>query len=354
MDIGLRRIVGDKTAFLNATRDFIVGGHLLALSEHKLGIEILEDVTVDEELMRALRELAAHGHTIVLDDFVYHDSLRPLVEVAHIVKIDILDQQQDVIREHVRALREYNVKLLAEKIETPEELEFCRQLGFDYYQGFFFCKPNTIRGQRIPASRSGVMKMLSTLQAPIEGTGNFEAAIRPDLALSYQLLHLVNTVHYGLSRRVESIRDALVVVGADAMRNWASLILMSRIAGKPQELMVTALVRARMCELLAVRLNRRDRDSFFSIGLLSVLDALFDRPMGELLKSMPVADEVRLALTGKDGLQGHVLDCVLAWERGEWEKVRHSILRAQEPLGEVYVEAVDWADAVSAELAAAG
>jgi EAL and modified HD-GYP domain-containing signal transduction protein len=276
------------------------------------------------------------------------------VEVAHIVKIDILDQERDVVREHVRLLRKHGVKLLAEKIETPEEFEFCRELEFDFFQGFFFCKPNTIRGQRAPASRSGVMKMLSALQAPIEGTGNFEAAIRPDLSLSYQLLHLVNKVHYGLPRRVESIRDALVMVGSDAMRNWASLILMSRIAGKPQELMVTALVRARMCELLAMRLGRRDRDSFFSVGLLSVLDAMFDQPMGRVLKTMPVADEIRLALERQEGLSGHVLSCVQAYERGEWERVRHSILRQQEPLGEVYVEAVDWADEVSAELAAAG
>lgn len=349
MDIGLRHIVGDKPAFINVTRDFVVGGHLMALAGHPLGLEVLEDTPVDDALIHALGELRRRGHLILLDDFVYHERLMPLVELADIVKLDVLALDDADLEAHVAQLRRYPLKLLAEKVETPQRYAQCRALDFDYYQGFFFCRPNVIRGERIATGRMAVMRLLAAVLDPASELSDLARIITTDVGISYRLLKLVNAAGHGLARHVESIKDALVMLGLEAIRNWVSLIALGRVEGKPDELMVTALVRARMCARLADRMGRRDCEAFFSAGLLSVLDALLDRPMEELLAELPLSDEIQAALREGAGPMGEALRCVLAYERGEWESLRCTGLE-KSALPAAYLEALEWADEVAAQL----
>lgn len=350
LEIGLQRIVGSAQVFFNVTREFLLGDYPLPPTEGRIALEILEDQVVDDLLLEAVRDLARRNYTIVLDDFVYHESLRPLVEIADIVKIDILALGLDAVREHVDILRRYNVKLLAEKVETTEEFKFCEDLGFDYYQGFFFCKPNVVRGKRTPVSQLAITQLLAKLQNPAVEFEELEEIISRDASLSYKVLRLINSAYYNLPRKVETIHQALVMLGLRTIRNWVSVIIMSRVENKPRELLVTALVRARMCELMAEALRRTDAETFFMVGLFSILDALLDQPMEAVIKMLPLADDVNLALLRHEGDSGRMLACVLAYERGDWEGASCPGL-AHRTVMDAYLDAVEWSNEVSGQLA---
>lgn len=351
MSIGLDNIVGEKMAFINLTRSFVLGKYLLPLPHTRIGLEILEDIEVDTPLIESVRTLAAQGYIIVLDDFVYHDKLRALVDMADIIKIDILALGRERSREHVSLLRDYHTKLLAEKVETQEDFDFCKELHFDYFQGYFFCQPKVIKGQRIPTNRLATLQLLSKLQNPDTDVQELETLISQDVSMSYKLLRCINSSFYSLPRTVESIRQALIILGNQWLKTWASFILLSSIDDKPHELLQTALVRAKMCELLAAETRKDNKETFFTVGLFSVLDALMDRPMDEVLNALPVSDDIRSALLHCEGPLGRTLYCVLMYERGAWDNIGNCGT-SRERITQAYLEALSWATHLDKELKA--
>jgi EAL and modified HD-GYP domain-containing signal transduction protein len=347
-EIGLDKIVEGKMAFINLTRSFVLGDYSLPLSKAGLGLEILENINIDQPVIEAVQRLAAQGYTIVLDDFIYHESLRPLVEIADIIKIDVLALPDSEVQRHVEILRKHKVKLLAEKVETHEAFEFCNHLGFDYFQGFFFCQPHIVKGQRIPPNRLVTLRLLAKLQDPVTSIRELETLISQDVALSYKLLRSLNSAFYNLPRKIESIHQALVMLGNQWLKIWASMLLLSSIHNKPQELMQMAMVRAKMCELLATAKRLSAKEIFFTTGLFSVLDALMDQPMEDVLNALPLTQEVNDALLRHEGTLGGVLQCVLNYERGNWDAVQRMGLQQGE-ITQAYLEAIAWANQVSKE-----
>lgn len=349
LDIGLNQIVGHHPAFINMTRNFLVGTSPLPLPPERVVLEILEDIDIDPELVAAISALAASGYRIALDDFVYHDTLRPLVEVADIIKIDLMALDRTGLKEHVSILQNNDAILLAEKVETQEDYEFCRELGFDLFQGFFFCRPNVIKGQRIPANRLATLQLLSALQQPDSEVKELEKIISQDVSLSYRLLRLINSAFYSPARPIESIRQAVVYLGSSAIKNWATLLSLAKIENKPDELITTALVRAKMCELFAQEVAQKNQDSFFTVGLFSTLDAMIDAPMDEIISSLPLAEEITAALLRHEGSAGQALACVLAYEHGDWEQVEFEGLDSDK-IQNIYLQAVTWADELTSAI----
>lgn len=347
-EIGLDKIVEDKMAFINLTRSFVLGDYSLPLSKAGLGLEILENITIDQPVIEAVQRLSSQGYTIVLDDFVYHESLRPLVELADIIKIDVQTLPDSEVQRHVEILRKHTVKLLAEKVETHEVFEFCNRLGFDYFQGFFFCQPHIIKGQRIPPNRLVTLRLLAKLQDPVTSIRELETLISQDVSMSYKLLRSLNSAFYSLPRKIESIHQALVMLGNQWLKTWASLLLLSSIHDKPQELMQMAMVRAKMCELLATAKRLSPKEIFFTAGLFSVLDALMDQSMEDVLNALPLSQEINDALLRREGNLGAVLQCVMDYERGNWDAVLHIGLQQGE-ITQAYLEAITWANQVSKE-----
>lgn len=347
-EIGLDKIVEDKMAFINLTRSFVLGDYSLPLPKAGLGVEILENITIDQPVIEAVQRLSSQGYTIVLDDFVYHESLRPLVELADIIKIDVQTLPDSEVQRHVEILRKHTVKLLAEKVETHEVFEFCNRLGFDYFQGFFFCQPHIIKGQRIPPNRLVTLRLLAKLQDPVTSIRELETLISQDVSMSYKLLRSLNSAFYSLPRKIESIHQALVMLGNQWLKTWASLLLLSSIHDKPQELMQMAMVRAKMCELLAAAKRLSPKETFFTAGLFSVLDALMDQSMEDVLNALPLSQEINDALLRREGNLGAVLQCVLDYERGNWDAVLHIGLQQGE-ITQAYLEAITWANQVSKE-----
>jgi EAL and modified HD-GYP domain-containing signal transduction protein len=342
MEIGLETIVGTKQAFINLTRDFILRDYSDVFPAGRVVMEVLEDVAVDAQLIEAVRGLSTQGYTIALDDFIYHESLHELVAVADIIKVDIMALDRAALQEHVTLLRDYDVKLLAEKVETQDDFKYCKDLGFDFFQGYFFCKPEIIKGQRVPANRLVILQLLAKLQDPEADFQELESIIGRDVSLSYKLLRVINSAFYSLPRKIESLRQALLMLGTKFIASWVSIFILAGIDDKPHELMITAIVRAKMCELLALALRQRNKEAFFTVGLFSALDALMDSPMQEVLASLPLSDEITAALLAHEGLLGDALRCVLAYERGEWDQVTCLDLD-RVAITDAYLGAITWA-----------
>jgi c-di-GMP phosphodiesterase len=306
-------------------------------------IEVLEDVEIDNELIKGVARLAHQGYTIALDDFVYRDEAVPLLKLANIVKLDVQALTEDDLRHHMATLREYEgLKVLAEKVEVLEEYEVCRDLGFHYFQGYFFSRPRIIRRKRVPTNQVALVQLLAELQNPNATVPKLESLISRDVGLSYKLLRYINSAFFGLPKPMESIQRAVVFLGTNVIKRWATLLVLSRVQDKPAELMVTAVVRAKMSEILAKAMGYEAEEICFTVGLLSVLDALLDMEMEKVLAMLTMSDEVNNALLRRDGVPGKILDMVLHYEFNEWDEVRHSEV-APEIISDAYLQAIAWA-----------
>ncbi len=343
VEIGLQRLVGKHHAFINLTRNCILNHDILPPTDGRMVVEILEDVVVDDALLDSVQVLRDRGYLVALDDFVYHPHLQRLVDLADIIKIDLMTMERDGLRDHVKLLRNERVKLLAEKIETKDELAFCKKLGFDYFQGYFLCRPNNVQGKRLPANRITTLTLLSILQNPETTLEELETVIVKDVTLSYKLLRYINSAVFFGRREISSIRQAIIYLGRNAIKGWATLIALSGIDDNPVALVITALVRAKMCERLAAALGTPDRDAAFTVGLFSALDALMDMPMEELVAALPLATDVNAALLGREGELGKLLTTVLHYERGEWQQL-DCLGLDREDLTDIYMHATEWAD----------
>ena len=348
-EFGLEQIVGEHLAFINLTRGFLLGRYPLPVFKDRVVLEILEDIEVDAEVVSAVHQLADSGFAIALDDFIYHPDLQPLVDVADYIKMDVLAMDRDTVREHVALLKQHDVRLLAEKVESAEDFEFCRELGFDFFQGYFFCRPNVIRGRRTPTNALAALDLLARLNEPEAGADDIEAFIVQDVALNYRLLRYINAAALDQAEPVDSVRGALETLGLETVRALANLVVLSRIEDKPPALLTTALVRARMCELLARRAGRDETSAYFTVGLFSVLDALLDTDLEQVLAALPLAEAWRAALLDHAGELGQVLDCVVAYDTGAWEQMRCALDIAT--VRETYLAAVSWSERIGPALA---
>ena len=318
-DIDLEQILGGKQALINLTRDLILEGVPALLPPERVVVEVVETTQVDERLKTALKRLRSQGYTIALDDWEAFSKLQPLLSLADIVKIDIQAFDPKRLVAEVGWLKSYGVQLVAEKVETYAELRRCRELKFDYFQGFFLSRPEILRRTAVPPNQMETLQLISHMQDPDVAIEDLAAIIRRDVALSYKLLRVVNSAYYSLPRNVDSIKDAIVLLGTRQIGSWVSLINLAKIARKPRELTITALVRARMCELVAEVSGRYDGDAFYTVGLFSVLDALLDVSLDVALDALPLSPEVREAVADYSGVMGKTLRGVIAYEQGDWD-----------------------------------
>jgi EAL and modified HD-GYP domain-containing signal transduction protein len=344
VEFGLENLVGARPAFINIPQGYL-DLQCLPVDKERIVLEILEDVTPDENVIAALRELGTQGYRIALDDFELNPTTEVLVPFAEIVKLDVLSLGRAKTEAHVKDLRRCGVRsLLAEKVETMEEFEWCRDLGFDLFQGYFFCKPRVIQGRAASGNRIVSMQLLARLRDPNVQTRELETIIGRDPALSYKLLNYINSSAVGVRCKVESIRKAISLLGLEPLRMMATLITLSRFDDKPRAIVSTGITRAKMCEVLGQALRRSDSDSFYTVGLFSILDTLLDTTMDEAVKSLPLCDDVKFALLHSEGLHGKILHCVLAAERGDMNGAAGLGL-SSEVLGKAWVEAIATAEA---------
>jgi EAL and modified HD-GYP domain-containing signal transduction protein len=353
MDIGLQRLVGNKTAFVNLTRSFLTNGTAFVFPKDRVVLEVLEDIEIDDEVIAGVRALTESGYSIALDDYVYDRSHAPLLYLAKIVKIDLTRLTQAELHEHVRELRQYDVQLLAEKVETQEQYLSCLGLGFEYFQGYYLSRPTVVQGQRLPTSRLAVIELVNKLYRANVDLRDLEAHISRDVSLSYHLLRFINSAFYGLSRPVESIRRAVVYLGQNAIRNWITIMALRAMDDQHSDLLVTALVRGRMAQRLAEECRLAHSDSYFTVGIFSILEKMLHLPMEELLQELPLTEDVNAALLQREGPMGDALTCAIAFEFDSASETRHFRGLDDERTGQIYLESVAWAHDIEATVAQA-
>ncbi len=344
IEIGLQRIANHRPVFINLTRNFITGRWPLPLDRQWLGLEVLEDVEIDDEVLAALKRFAAQGYRISLDDFIFKPHLVPVLQVAQYVKLDVLALGSAGVADQLALLRQFPVKLIAERVETRADFEFYREQGFDYFQGYFMARPHVIVGRQLAANRANVLRLLAAVQNPVVSVDELERIIRHDVVLSVKLLRYLNSAHFSLSRPFDTVRQAVIYLGLQPLKVWISLVIMSSAEAQPVELMRLSMVRARMCEQLAAALGEPDTTRYFTVGLFSILDALLDLPLQEALQSLPLTPEVTAALLRYEGRLGEVLKVVLDYERGIWREV--DALPQTSHVASIYAQSVEWADAM--------
>ena len=347
-EIGLDRIVGAHTAWINLPRQFLLDGLASALPPRITCFEILEGQLIDEPFVEAVRELKRQGYRIALDDFAQVEGVEELLPLADVVKLDYLALGRERIGEQMQSLRRYNVQLLAEKVETREDHAYCQELGFDLFQGFFYKRPELISSRRIDLNRDSVLQVIAALQNPALQLDDVEPLIARDISLSLRLLRYINSAFFGLAHEVASVRQAMVLLGLDNIRRWATLTIVGSLEGKSSELTTTGLIRARFCELAGGALSH-DRSELFTLGLFSLIDAMLDAPLEDILREIPFPMDMRQALVEHTGVMGDLLNAVAALEAGYIGDAKALVPNA----GELYMAALLWANEASDALFAA-
>jgi EAL and modified HD-GYP domain-containing signal transduction protein len=341
MEIGLDEMVGKRLAFINFDRDLIMSNYASFLPAERVVLELLETVTPDVALIEKLRKLRDDGYRIALDHFTCSED-SPLLQVANFVKFDLVANDWASLERSMLAARKYPVKLIAERVETREQFVSCKALGFDYFQGYFFCRPQFIEGRRLPVSRMASIHLLTKLNNPEVDIKELEKAISQDVSLTYKLLRYINSAAFALRRPVNSIGHAIMMLGQEKIRTWASLIVLSSFDDKSTHIVLTGTVRARMCEQIARLMGEREPDKVFLIGLLSVLDALLDQTMEQILPSLPLEQDIVDALVAQKGSLGAILRCVMEYEKRNWPAAQAAVNLSEDVIGGAYLHSLKW------------
>ena len=352
MNLSIDDVIGDHKAFINFTPRLLEME--IPIEPARCVIEVLEDVEVTDALLESLKRAKQKGHLVALDDFEYNETLQPLVDLADIIKLDVLALSDSELVDAVGRLSAYGVTLLAEKIETNEMLRHCLDLGFEMFQGNFLSKPEPISGRKLAANKIVVLELLTKLQEPSSNFKDLELLISQDPALGLKTLRLVNSAYYGPRHQIESLSHAIAYLGMDALRSLASLLVVSGLSDKPDALRDFALERAKFCELLGRKVKEAEASVFYSVGLLSTMDAYFDQPLEEILGNMSLRPDVKAALLDREGELGAVLALVERVQRGEleaivWDRLADFDLSPQ-VVNELYMEVIQWQRQVSVEL----
>lgn len=350
VNVGLDSLVGSAEAFINITEEFILNESLTPMFENQTVLEILEHVEPSKEIVAGVIRLKEQGYKIALDDFKYSPKYDELLALVDYVKLDVMHLTTTEVVEQINHLKNFDISLVAEKVETPEMFAFCEELDFDYFQGFHFCKPQLVKKKHIPANKLVVMDIFKKLDNPDFDFDEIEKAVAQDAILTFKLLRYVNSAAFAQRKEIESIREALILVGGSTVKKWVTLILMTQLAeGKPQTLLITALVRARMCELVAIT-EGESNEQMFMIGLLSLLDALMDIEMIDLLDELTLSAAIKYALLDFEGDNGARLKSVILYEQGKWNELLQQGVDA-EVYFSCYIDAVKWADSTIEALA---
>ncbi|QDU40382.1 EAL domain protein [Maioricimonas rarisocia] len=344
VEIGLEGLVGNKLAFINLTRRFIENEELIPDAPGQLVLEILETIVPDAALIQRVASLAERGFTIALDDWEEGSNLAPLLPMADIVKVELPAIAPEDLPRHVAELKKHNVRLLAEKLETSEEFEQCSRLGFDYFQGYFLSRPEIVAGKKIQPSQFAALKILSAASHPNVTLKELEEIVSSDPALSYKFLRFINSIHLGLRYKVSSIKQAISMLGINGVRRIVSLLTVAGMCqDKPTELMRMALIRGQMAMALAEKLKHEEAAAFFTAGLISLMDAILDTPLSEVLKKLPLERWVIDGIENGTGILGTVLASVKAYEEGKLDQIGIPGLDASD-INDAYWAAVRTAD----------
>ncbi|MCX7177539.1 MAG: EAL domain-containing protein, partial [Proteobacteria bacterium] len=320
-DLGVEAALGPYKGFINCDESLLLSDMLEALPSDKIVLEVLETVEVTAEIVERCSELKARGFTIALDDFVkFEDKFKPLLDLVEIVKVDILPLNLEELQAATQALKQWPLKLLAEKVDSPEQAKLCHDLGYELFQGYYFAKPTIIAGKKLNLSQLALMQLLGLVLADAEAH-ELEKVLKHEPGLTMNLMRLTNSVATGARTKVTSMRHAITVLGRRQLQRWLQILLYTNPSGGNQSvaspLLQLAATRGRLMELLALKLRPGDHafeDHAFMCGIMSLMPALMGTPMEEILRTVNFNSDVREALESRTGSLGTMLGLAEALE----------------------------------------
>ncbi len=320
--IGLDRLTRRKRAFINFSKQLIEEEVAFLLPKDYIAIEINESVELDEDILDALKKLRSSGYVIAYDDYRHSPQAKDMLNLVDMIKVDYQvtgAEERARIAEYFQGTK---IKIIAERIETVQEYGDAMACGYDYFQGYFFCEPTIIAGRDIPSTKLHNLRLLQEIYKQEMDYDQVESLVKQDPSLSYKLLRFINSIAFPVRFPIRSIRQAIALLGQKEMIKWASLVALRNVGyDKPDELMVTAVCRAKFCESVALSTTLKERSAdLFLTGLFSLLDTFLDQPMHQILKELPLEDDIKSALLGERGPLCDVLDLVLLYEKGFWDK----------------------------------
>lgn len=340
-------ILGNHPAYINFTRKHLIEQIPKLLPSNRIVIEILEDTPVDDELIAVVRALAKRGYKFALDDFIYHDYLLPLINLADVIKIDVLNLPEAEVINQLTLLKtlKYKGKLLAEKIETRQHFLRCKELGFHFFQGYFFNRPDLIRGEKISENKTHLLRLLTELHNPDIHMERVEEIILQIPKLSYRILRLANSAALYAGKKIDSLLDAIQQLGLIQIRDWISLLLVSSLDDVAHSILEQTLIRAKMCQSLARQTGAASPHQAYTVGMLSTLDAVLNEPMPTLLAKISLSEDLNKALLFRKGGVGQILAAVEYYERGEFERLRDFNFPS-DSFSSAYIDGIEYANQV--------
>ncbi|MCC2604532.1 EAL and HDOD domain-containing protein [Planctobacterium marinum] len=349
-NLGLDTLTQNKLAFINFTHDTLIDRYPLLLPNDQVVVEVLETVRPGKKLLAAVKEIKEQGYIVALDDYVHEPVWKHFYPYTDIIKIDWQAMTVDEIKEVITAIEEYpQIKLLAEKVETHEDYQTAVDLGFSYFQGYFFSKPEVLKGYSLQPSQLALAQLMSEMAEEEPNINKITRAFEIDVNMSFKLLKYAQSSLFNRTQQeVSNIKQAIVAIGLQELRRFVSLMFTAQFkTDKPHELTVMSLTRARFCESIAALPGQKvDKSSAFLVGLLSLLDAMLDTSIEELLEKLPLAESIKTALIKGEGLMADYINLVRRYEKAEWEEayfISMKINADSDRTANSFVEAQTWA-----------
>jgi c-di-GMP-related signal transduction protein len=348
-EMGIQAVLGPHRGFINVSADMLHSDMIELLPREQVVLELLETIEINDDIVSRCHELRKKGFSLALDDFVFDDAYLPLLGIVDIVKIDLLLHDPDELRNAVQRLKQWPVRLLAEKVDSAEQAQYCMELGFDLFQGYYFAKPSILSVKRADPAHLSLMTLLGLVLGDAE-THEIEQAFKQSPGLTYNLMRLVNSVAAGVGKKIGSVSQAILVLGRRQLQRWLQLSLFTLQPGSryPSPLMQLAASRGKFMEILAGKENRDrdDCDEAFMTGILSLLDVLLGMPHEEIITQLNLTENVRMALLGREGDLGRLL--LLAEYVEQADRTSAAALLAKSPglslhdLTQAELEALAW------------
>ncbi len=351
MVIGIDELTGGKKAFVNFTEKLLEEQVPTVFDKEIIVIEILENVNPNKKIMKACQRVKDKGYIIALDDFVLSSEHSSLLEIADIIKVDYLNTDLENRKKLVEIANEFDLDLLAEKVETRDEFKEALDLGYEYFQGYFFSKPMVLKGADLPAYKINYIQALKEINKKEINIKKLAEIIKRDVALSYKLLKLINSAAFGIKNKVESIQQAIVLLGLDEFKKWINLVVIKAMASANEvEIIRLSLIRAKFCESLGEKITElHSKDKYFMVGLFSLLDVLLKGKLEDILKDLAISDDIRWSLLGYKSSMNRVYSLVIAYEKANWEQFdlfREELGIKEEIITRKYLAAVKWCNQI--------
>lgn len=349
---GIQGLLGKHKGFVNVSSDLLMSETLELLPREQVVIELLETIQVNKGVVERCRILKEMGFSLALDDHRYDPSYGPLYELVDIVKLDILDLSPAELLETVAKLKGGRLRLLAEKVETNEQMVKCRKLGFQLFQGYYFALPMVLHQRRMDMARIALMQLLQLINSDAE-TLEIEGAFKDNPTLTYNLLRLVNSVAMGFREKIGSVRHAIVVLGRSQLKRWIVLALFasSDERGFSSPLLEMAAMRGRLMELLVRDIRGAEyAEMAFMTGILSLIDTILEVAMAEATRQLNLVEDIRDALLSREGVLGELLSMIEKLEHADFSGVmpllhKNGLLAAD--LHKAQLQAVRWTNSLS-------